>query len=174
MRFRQSQSLIYVNPPFALARKLSLVKIGRRKFLLGSAMLAAGWAVFTTPRAATGPVVRVYKTATCGCCGGWVDHMKSSGFEVLVTEVPDVTPYRRQLGVPDVLGSCHTAEVGGYAIEGHVPGTDVRRLLREKPKARGLAVPGMVPGSPGMGGAPVAYQTLVFDSNGRYTVFERH
>lgn len=124
--------------------------------------------------AATASRVTVYKNPSCGCCGGWVEHMKINGFDVRVFEVADVAPYRQRLGVPEALGSCHTAEVGGYAIEGHVPAADVRRLLREHPKARGLAVPAMVPGSPGMSGAPVAYATLIFDVGGQYKVFERH
>jgi hypothetical protein len=101
--------------------------------------------------------------------------MKANGFDVNLVEVADVSPYRRHLGVPEVLSSCHTAEVGGYAIEGHVPAADVRRLLRERPKGQGLAVPGMVPGSPGMGGAAVAYETLLFGRSGTvFKVFERH
>jgi hypothetical protein len=119
--------------------------------------------------------VSVYKSPACGCCGGWIKHIKANGFDVRVVEVADVTPYRQRLGVPEALSSCHTAEVGGYAIEGHVPAADVHRLLREQPKGQGLAVPGMIPGSPGMAGAPVRYETLLFDRGGRFfKIFERH
>ncbi len=149
--------------------------VGRRSFLLvtvGAAVVA-----HTGPRAAHAtarPQLDVYKSPYCGCCGGWIEHMKANGFDVNVVQVADITPHRRRLGVPDALSSCHTAEVGGYAIEGHVPAADVRRLLRERPKAQGLAVPAMVPGSPGMGGAAVPYETLLFDRSGTFQVFERH
>ena len=100
--------------------------------------------------------------------------MRANGFPVRAIEVADLTPHRQRLGVADALASCHTAEVGGYVIEGHVPADDVLRLLRERPKGQGLAVPAIVPGSPGMGGAPVAYQTLLFDRAGAFKVFQRH
>lgn len=120
------------------------------------------------------PLVTVYKEPACGCCGQWVKHMSASGFRVETREVADVTPVRRKFGVPDTLSSCHTAIVGGYAIEGHVPAADVKRLLREKTNAKGLAVPGMVDGSPGMEqGRPKPYATIVFDERGS-KVFERH
>lgn len=120
------------------------------------------------------PPVTVYKEAACGCCGKWVKHMQASGFRVETLEVADVTPIRRKYGVPDELSSCHTAIVGGYAIEGHVPAADVKRLLREKTKAKGLAVPGMVDGSPGMEQrSPKPYASIVFDERGS-KVFERH
>jgi len=126
--------------------------------------------------AAEPQTVEVYKSPTCGCCTEWVAHMKQNGFKVSVHEVNYVAPFRRQLGVPDQMESCHTAQVGGYAIEGHVPAADVKRLLRERPKAKGIAVPGMVQGSPGMeqGVSKDPYQVLLFDSSGRSTVFARH
>ena len=96
------------------------------------------------------------------------------GFKVETHEIDDVTPIRRRYGVPDHLASCHTAVVGGYAIEGHVPASDIEWLLRERPKVRGLAVPGMVPGSPGMDqGPPQPYETLAFDDRGS-RIFARH
>lgn len=120
------------------------------------------------------PPVTVYKSPTCGCCGEWVKHMRASGFRVETHEVADVTPFRRKYGVSDTLSSCHTAIVGGYAIEGHVPAADIKRLLREGTRAKGLAVPGMVAGSPGMEqGAPKPYATIVFDERGS-KVFESH
>ena len=148
----------------------------KRRGLLFAAAGAAllGDAALRRSQASAATRVTVYKSPYCGCCGGWVEHMKASGFAVAVHEVADVAPHRERLGVPAALASCHSAEAGGYALEGHVPAADVQRLLRERPKARGLAVPAMVPGSPGMSGAPVPYQTLLFSSDGRFTVFARH
>ncbi len=100
--------------------------------------------------AAALPLVEVFKSPTCGCCTGWVDHLREAGFQVEVTEADDLEPIRRQLGVPYGKGSCHTARVGGYMVEGHVPATDIQRLLAEHPDVRGLVLPGMPLGSPGM------------------------
>ncbi len=118
--------------------------------------------------------VEVYKSATCGCCTGWVEHMRASGFEVSTHDVTDVPAERKKLGMPVELGSCHSAKVGGYVIEGHVPAADIRRLLKEKPKAIGLAVPGMVPSSPGMDGPKTAYDTLLVGPDGKTRVFAKH
>lgn len=122
------------------------------------------------------PTVEVYKTLSCGCCGFWVEHMQKSGFKVNVHNVRDVTPMRAQAGVPDAMASCHTALVGGYAVEGHVPAADVKRLLRERPKAAGIAVPGMVQGSPGMeqGRGKDPYSVILFSKLGKPAVFARH
>jgi hypothetical protein len=118
--------------------------------------------------------VTIYKSPACGCCGEWVKHMEANGFDVEVRDVEDVTPFRRRSMVPDHLASCHTALIGGYAIEGHVPAADVRRLLRERPRVIGLSVPGMVVGSPGMEqGPPQPYETIAFDERGS-RVFARH
>lgn len=119
------------------------------------------------------PVLKVYKSPACGCCGGWVEHMRAAGFRVETQDVSDVAPYRRQLGVPEALASCHTAALGGYALEGHVPASDVKRMWFERTKAKGLAVPGMTPGSPGMQGGPQSYATFAFDERGS-RIFERH
>jgi len=124
---------------------------------------------------AAAPAVSVYKTRTCGCCAKWVDHLKANGFAPTVTDVPSTAEYRKQYGVPEQLQSCHTAVVGGYTIEGHVPAADIHRLLKQKPKAKGLAVPGMPMGSPGMEGARVdPYSVLLFSTDGRTTVFQKH
>ena len=96
------------------------------------------------------PIALVHKSPTCGCCGLWVDHLKHAGFTVDVREEANINPVKERLGVPDGKGSCHTAEIGGYVIEGHVPADDIKRLLRERPRARGLVLPGMPVGSPGM------------------------
>ena len=126
--------------------------------------------------AAAAQTVVVVKTPTCGCCGAWVDHLRAAGFEVTVTDVEDVTPTARQLGVPDDLRSCHTASIGGYAVEGHVPVEDIRRLLAERPDAAGIAVPGMPIGSPGMemGERREPYQTLLFRRDGQRRVCASH
>ena len=96
------------------------------------------------------PAMTVHKHASCGCCNVWIEHMREAGFVVRTRDVPDMSPVKDAAGVPDAMASCHTAQVGGYFIEGHVPAEDVLRLLRERPDARGLAVPGMPVGSPGM------------------------
>lgn len=100
---------------------------------------AAGW-----------PTMVVHKSPTCGCCGLWVEHMREAGFTVEVQDHDDLGPVKERLGVPYGKGSCHTAEVGGYMVEGHVPAEDVKRMLAEKPAIRGLVLPGMPLGSPGM------------------------
>ena len=125
---------------------------------------------------AAGPQMIVFKTPTCGCCGKWVDHMKANGFEAKVNEVPSTAEYRRKFGVPEKLLSCHTAVVQGYAIEGHVPAEDVLRLLKLKPKGKGLAVPGMPIGSPGMeqGARRDPYSVLLFDEKGGVSEFKRY
>jgi len=96
------------------------------------------------------PRMTVHKTPTCGCCSAWIEHVKKAGFAVEVHDMDDLGPVKSRLGVPFAKGSCHTAEVGGYVIEGHVPVADIKRLLEEKPDARGLVLPGMPMGSPGM------------------------
>jgi hypothetical protein len=127
---------------------------------------------------ASAPVkaMRVYRSPSCGCCGGWVDHLRAAGFEVTVEMMEDVSPVAERLGVPERLRSCHTGEAGGYFIEGHVPAGDVERLLRERPAAKGIAVPGMPIGAPGMemGGRRDAYQTLLVDQSGAVRVFAVH
>jgi hypothetical protein len=124
---------------------------------------------------AAAPQVSVYKTRTCGCCSKWVDHLKANGFAVTVQDVPSTAEYRQKYGVPDRLQSCHTATVGGYTVEGHVPAPDIQRLLKTQPKAKGLAVPGMPLGSPGMEGPRRdSYAVLLFDSNGNVSVFQKY
>ncbi len=124
--------------------------------------------------AQSAPRVEVFKNASCGCCGGWVEHMRQSGFEVITHDVGDVAAERKKLGMPERLGSCHSATVDGYVIEGHVPAADIRRLLKEKPNAVGLAVPGMVPSSPGMAGPRTAYDTLLVGRDGATRVYASH
>jgi len=145
----------------------------RRRFACaaGAALLLGA---FPEARSQHALLVTVYKSPACGCCGEWVKHIRANGFRVETHEIADVAPIRRRYGVPDRLASCHTAVVGGYSIEGHVPAADIQRLLRERPKVIGLAVPGMVVGSPGMEqGPPQPYATLAFDDRGS-RIFMRH
>ena len=125
---------------------------------------------------ATAQTIDVVKSPYCGCCAQWVEYLRVNGFTVRVTDVEDVTPVARQHGVPNQLRSCHTATVEGYALEGHVPVEDIRRLLAERPQAAGLAVPGMPIGSPGMeqGDRRQPYATVLFHRDGRQQVFARH
>ena len=130
------------------------------------------------PRAWAAPaptLVEVWKSDSCGCCGEWIRHLRKSGFATKVNSVADAAPVRSAFGIPDRLGSCHTAKVGGYAIEGHVPASDIRRLLAEKPEAIGLAAPGMPQGSPGMDipGSP-PFETLLVRADGSTAVYGRH
>lgn len=96
------------------------------------------------------PQALVYKTPSCGCCTDWVEHLRDNGFAVKVREQSDLSDIKREYGVPYGMGSCHTAVIDGYVVEGHVPAADIQRMLRERPDAAGLAVPGMPVGSPGM------------------------
>lgn len=120
--------------------------------------------------------MKVYKSPTCGCCGDWVDHMKENGFEVDVTDTDDMNQIKSDAGLTPQLSSCHTAFVGDYVIEGHVPAADVRRLIEEQPDAHGISVPGMPMGSPGMeiGDRKDHYQVLLFNEEGQTKVFAEH
>ncbi len=116
----------------------------------------------------------VYKTPTCGCCAKWVEHVRAAGIKVKVLEVPSTAPARASAGIKEKYGSCHTGLINGYAIEGHVPVADILRLLKEKPKAKGLAVPGMPMGSPGMEGPyKDAYSVILLTEDGS-TVFQKY
>ncbi len=147
----------------------------RRAFIAGALTMPL---VASIVRAADLPRVAVAKSPTCGCCGAWVDHMRAAGFEVEVQDVPDETlaELKSRLGLAPEHASCHTAEVDGYFVEGHVPADDVKRLLAERPQARGLAVPGMPAGSPGMemGDMRDPYDILLIGTDAQATVFARH
>jgi hypothetical protein len=120
--------------------------------------------------AAEKAVITVHKDPSCGCCSGWVKHLQNAGFVTKVLDTKDIDAVKKRLGVPDDLAACHTAEVAGYVIEGHVPAPALKRFLAEKPNARGLAVPGMPVGSPGMeGGRPEKYEVVLFGPDGRRT-----
>lgn len=122
------------------------------------------------------PGVTVYKSATCGCCKVWVDKLREAGFQVDARDVDNMNPVKQRVGIPPAMGSCHTAEVDGYFVEGHVPIEDVKRLLRERPDAKGLTVPGMPAGSPGMevpSGYVEPYEVLLVARDGTTSVFSR-
>ena len=139
--------------------------------LIGAAAASISFAPLS--RAATLPMVTVNKDPTCSCCTGWADHLRAEGFPVTEVATSDLKAVKTRLGVPTELAGCHTAEVGGYAIEGHVPAVAIKRLLAERPAATGLAVPGMPAGSPGMGGEPEIYEVTLFRPAGR-TSFGRY
>lgn len=124
------------------------------------------------------PPMTVYKSASCGCCKAWVDHASTAGFTVKTVDTEDLASVKREMGIPARLVSCHTVVVGSYVLEGHVPAADVKRLLKEKPKVRGLAVPGMPIGSPGMEqGSPAnydRYDVISFTAAGTTAVFASH
>lgn len=123
------------------------------------------------------PVVDVYKSPTCACCSKWVDHLREEGFEVRSTDTSYLADFKASHGVPRQVESCHTALVAGYVVEGHVPASDIKRLLRERPGIRGVAVPGMPIGSPGMevpGTTAQPYDVISFDMRGRTDVFASH
>ena len=144
-----------------------------RKISILLAMMALGTAGISI--AQTAGTIELYKSPYCGCCGKWAEHMSKAGFSVKTHEIDNVPGTRKKLGMPEKLGSCHTAKIGNYLLEGHVPADDIKRLLKEKPKALGLAVPGMPAGSPGMDvpNSP-PYDTLLVHKDGTTRVFAKH
>jgi hypothetical protein len=152
--------------------------ISRRRAACAALILACapGFALAASPSAAT--AVEVWKDPECGCCKDWVSHMEAAGFKVKVNDTGN-NAVRAQLGIDKKHGSCHTAVVGGYAFEGHVPAREVKRLLSEKPSAVGLAVPGMPVGSPGMdgpayGGRKDSFEVLLLSKDGPHKVYQRY
>lgn len=146
----------------------------KRRSLLAAALATATLNL----QAQSLPLVEVWKDPNCGCCKDWVKHLKVNGFRVKVYDEGN-TAARKRLGLPDKLGSCHTAKVAHYVVEGHVPAADIQRLLRERPQAIGLAVPGMPVGSPGMdgpeyGGRKDRYDVLLVAANGTTRVYQRY
>jgi hypothetical protein len=137
--------------------------------------LAGSVALSASPPARQSAQMTVYKTPTCGCCAKWVDHMKAAGFKVQVQDMDDLTEIKQASGVPIPIRTCHTAVVSGYVIEGHVPADLVKKVLAEKPKMTGIAVPGMPVGSPGMesGNQKSPYDVVLFDKTGKTTVYAK-
>ncbi len=142
------------------------------------AVLATIGLLISAPAAvAAAAPMTVYKTASCGCCGGWITLMTRAGYRPKVVVIDDVTPLNERYGVPFELSSCHLATVGSYVTVGHVPAADIARLLKERPKALGLTVPGMPLGSPGMempDGRKEAYNTLLLLPGGKTRIFAKH
>ena len=138
-------------------------------------VLALGGNVWMAAQAAK-PQMTVYKSATCGCCSKWVEHMQANGFEVKAVNVDDIDKVKRDHGVPANAASCHTAIVNGYVVEGHVPADAVVKVLKEKPAIAGIAVPGMPMGSPGMevpGGQKEAFNIVSFDKAGKTAIYQK-
>ncbi|MGY8524200.1 DUF411 domain-containing protein [Paracidovorax citrulli] len=163
---------------------LTLLAAGAAGALVLTALPRAAWAAAAASPAAGGsagpgaalPAVEVFKSPQCGCCDGWVSHLRQNGFAVSVRNVEDTGAQRARAGMPERFGSCHTAMVQGYAIEGHVPAADIRKLLAARPQAVGLAVPGMPVGSPGMeqGERRDAYDVLLVRADGAASRFTRY
>lgn len=150
----------------------------RRRILLLGATMFTGVPHWASAQAVQTRLVEVWKSPTCGCCKDWIAHLQANGFRVKAYDSGN-TAARARLNIAERFGSCHTAEVGGYAIEGHVPADDIHRLLKEKPPAIGLAVPRMPIGSPGMdgpayGGRKDAYEVLLLQRDGGATVYRRY
>lgn len=152
---------------------MNMTTTSRRRLLFAAVL--AGAAAFG-PAFATGEDVTMYKDPNCGCCAKWAEHMRANGFKVKEIPSSRMDEIKRGAGVPQALGSCHTARVGGYVVEGHVPAADVKRLLAEKPRVVGISAPGMPMGSPGMEGPYPAdrYQVVSFDRDGNSAVFASH
>ncbi len=137
----------------------------------GVALLAIGQRKWRKPRLEVQEAVTVFKSPSCQCCGKWVERMREYGFTVTLENRTDVTPVKRELGIPAALDSCHTSIVGGYTVEGHVPPDLVARVLRDRPDVAGLAVPGMPQSAPGMELGHEPYDVLSFTQGGRTAVY---
>ena len=138
--------------------------------------IASSAFILLSGAAAANPEIEIFKSPSCGCCTKWADYLKDNGFDVKLKETENLNPIKMSARIPAGKGSCHTAFIDGYVIEGHVPAEDIKRLLEEKPDAQGLTVPGMPVGSPGMemGARKDAYQVLIFQKDGTTEVFSEH
>lgn len=143
----------------------------RREFLGLLALAAVAPRAWAAPAP---PLVEIWKSPQCGCCDDWTKHLQKNGFATRVNVVADTAAARRAAGIAEALGSCHTARVGGYSIEGHVPASDIKRLLAKKPKAVGLAVPGMPQSAPGMDNPGHPYDVLLVALDGRTSIYSRY
>ncbi|MCU7933424.1 MAG: DUF411 domain-containing protein [Candidatus Thiodiazotropha sp. (ex Dulcina madagascariensis)] len=160
------------NKPNKSHKKSIYVKIAA--WLMAGAVPVIGGLLMTQQASEAADIV-VYKSPTCGCCKAWVTHLRDNGFSVEVHDKNNMQPIKQAMGVPDRLQSCHTAQIEGYVIEGHVPADDIIRLLKEKPAVTGITAPGMPMGSPGMEGPRKDdYDVLTFKKNGKTRVFARH
>ncbi|MCG6942197.1 MAG: DUF411 domain-containing protein [Thiohalocapsa sp.] len=148
--------------------------LNAREIVLGL-LLAVPLLATAAPAAESEPTVTVYKSPTCGCCTKWIAHLEAQGFDVQPVDVTDLQQIKSRAGIAPAQASCHTARVADYVIEGHVPAGDIRRLLAEHPDARGLTVPGMPQGAPGMDvPTPQHYQVLLIGKDGSTSVFAEH
>lgn len=156
----------------------------QRRSILKAASAVFGISMLAAPligQAQAKPLVEVWKTPTCGCCHNWISHLEANGFQVKAHDVSDAEKSRKRaaLGMPEQLGSCHTALVNGYVLEGHVPAKEIRRMLKERPRAVGITVPGMPLGSPGMdgpayGGRTMPYNVLLVQRDGNASVYQAY
>lgn len=147
-----------------------------RRIVLGGISVLALTPLSDIAKAASRPTINAYRNPGCGCCEKWAEMLKSAGFEVTMEDAPDLSSRRVAAGVPDELAGCHTALMGDYVIEGHVPLQEIERMLAEKPAIRGIAVPGMPTGSPGMemGETRDAYDVVAFAADGTRSIFARY
>ena len=154
--------------------------MGSRLLVLASVVTASvvGFSAAGAQPKSTATKVIVYKSATCGCCKEWVEHLRKNGFEVDAQDVSDarLLAIESEAGVTNDIASCHTAKVGGYIVEGHVPAADIQRMLKTQPPITGISAPGMPMGSPGMeqGSRKDPYNVMAFTKGGRPTVFAKH
>jgi hypothetical protein len=145
----------------------------RRVLALGAVAIAGGGlTVLLNPTSTMAEEVIVYKDPSCECCGRWVRHMRRNGFKVSVSNVDDMEPIKRRAEIPEAMESCHTAFIGGYSVEGHVPASDIKRILAARPSIKGLAVPGMPSSAPGMDSPDKEpFMVMAFNSQGKTSVF---
>jgi len=157
--------------PTTLTTKRVAGGISRRALVIGlggvAGVGALGWSLLGSSEPANAQTITVWKSSTCGCCGEWVSYMRRRGYRVNVNNVSDPDSIKRSLGIPSGLYSCHTAKIGNYIVEGHVPEAAVAKLLEQQPEIKGIALPGMPSGSPGMDGPPGVYRVIAFSAEGR-------
>jgi len=158
------------NQQAAVTTKRAGTGVSRRAIMIGFAGVAGagalGWSLLSSSEPADAQTLTVWKSSTCGCCGAWVSYMRGKGYRVNVNNVADPDSIKRSFGIPSGLYSCHTAKIGNYLIEGHVPAPAVAKLLEQQPDLKGIALPGMPAGSPGMDGPAGVYRVLGFSTDG--------
>lgn len=159
-----------------VAHRNPSVQMSRRQVLLAGAAAVVATGLFGSPALAStetagGKSIEIWKLSTCGCCGRWSEYLRDKGYRLTVNVVPDLTSVNKRFGVPEALESCHTAIIDGYVIAGHVPESAISKLMAERPNVRGIALPGMPPGSPGMDGPPGVYRVMSFRDGGQVDIF---
>ncbi len=157
------------------AAKAAKSGVSRRALLIGVTVAAGGgalaWTLLGSTESASAGTITVWKSPTCGCCAGWVSYMRGKGYRVNVTDVGDIVPTKVRFGIPEALHSCHTSKIDNYIIEGHVPADAIAKLLAQRPDLKGIALPGMPAGSPGMDGVPGIYHVVGFTDDGHLAGF---